>query len=745
MNKLKKIFNMHNVVVSVVFLLVVIILVILIMGGCLYYFCYNTIYSEFLQGNQQRITAVANRHENDVRITEDIVTQLSLSEDIIKFRLDSDAQKAIELQERLKQYTYISQFFSTMLYQYHNDKYLFNDSTSIETQFFLVKGCGLEKEEAEKMEELLFSKSSKFRIMPEQRSNSWWMYNYIQDYNQIFFFHSIPPGNDQTLVFVVPGTYYDELLGNMTEEQYSCFLYYDGQIILKRGNIEVSTEDLEELCFQESVLELGNKENLEIGQKNVQIGGEKYLLSILKGSSGIFYGTLQPMIVFHGKIMTGQMTIILLFAFCLLVTVSVVVLFSGKIVTWFKRVSILLDEEETYDLIGVEEGIRSLITADKESQRERHLQKRSMFVRNFIRGDYGDRQAVIEAGKEAGLRLDYQRFIVVVLRNKEENNEIKVFSVIQEMLSKETQVDGYGVHLISNNQNVFVLFGETEDAIEIVLQRFLEIEKRYSKDYIIAVSNFHNDFGESSRAYLEADMAFDNHLLLDNNRILRFAEILHKEHKSFSAESYLRQLRYAIQNRDMEAAEAAVNGICSKFKYAEASLYTFRIFYLDVIHILLSEWGEDEIQLDRFFNVFTLSQCMNIQDFYDLLCEICKAIIDKNSGKELQEHDIVQEAISYMKENFQMPDLTMNALADHLGISSVVLAVEFRNVMDIKPSDYLGNLRMEKSKELLNSTKMLVGEISRAVGYEDPHVFMRRFKKYTGMTPKQYRMEHMTE
>ena len=98
-----------------------------------------------------------------------------------------------------------------------------------------------------------------------------------------------------------------------------------------------------------------------------------------------------------------------------------------------------------------------------------------------------------------------------------------------------------------------------------------------------------------------------------------------------------------------------------------------------------------------------------------------------------------------MKENFQVPDLTMNALADYLGISSVVLAVEFRNVMDIKPSDYLGNLRMEKSKELLKSTKMLVGEVSQAVGYEDPHVFMRRFKKYTGMTPKQYRMEHMTE
>ena len=34
---------------------------------------------------------------------------------------------------------------------------------------------------------------------------------------------------------------------------------------------------------------------------------------------------------------------------------------------------------------------------------------------------------------------------------------------------------------------------------------------------------------------------------------------------------------------------------------------------------------------------------------------------------------------------------------------------------------------------------MLIGDITLAVGYEDAHVFRRRFKQYTGMTPGQYR------
>ena len=81
----------------------------------------------------------------------------------------------------------------------------------------------------------------------------------------------------------------------------------------------------------------------------------------------------------------------------------------------------------------------------------------------------------------------------------------------------------------------------------------------------------------------------------------------------------------------------------------------------------------------------------------------------------------------------------LNALAEYLQVSAVTLSVEFRNELDIRPSDYLTTLRMEKAKELLRETNMLIGDITLAVGYEDAHVFRRRFKQYTGMTPGQYR------
>ena len=44
-------------------------------------------------------------------------------------------------------------------------------------------------------------------------------------------------------------------------------------------------------------------------------------------------------------------------------------------------------------------------------------------------------------------------------------------------------------------------------------------------------------------------------------------------------------------------------------------------------------------------------------------------------------------------------------------------------------------VRLERAKELLRTTDQLVKQVSEAVGYEDDHVFIRRFKKYTGKTP----------
>ena len=48
-------------------------------------------------------------------------------------------------------------------------------------------------------------------------------------------------------------------------------------------------------------------------------------------------------------------------------------------------------------------------------------------------------------------------------------------------------------------------------------------------------------------------------------------------------------------------------------------------------------------------------------------------------------------------------------------------------------------VRMEKAKELLGDNKYKLYDVSIEVGYENPSYFSRQFKKYTGLTPSEYR------
>ena len=53
--------------------------------------------------------------------------------------------------------------------------------------------------------------------------------------------------------------------------------------------------------------------------------------------------------------------------------------------------------------------------------------------------------------------------------------------------------------------------------------------------------------------------------------------------------------------------------------------------------------------------------------------------------------------------------------------------------------NYLNNYKIERSKDLLKNTKMTLLDISLEVGFNNQSYYSTIFKKYTNMTPQEYR------
>ncbi|MGQ5389991.1 helix-turn-helix transcriptional regulator [Paenibacillus sp. M.A.Huq-84] len=96
----------------------------------------------------------------------------------------------------------------------------------------------------------------------------------------------------------------------------------------------------------------------------------------------------------------------------------------------------------------------------------------------------------------------------------------------------------------------------------------------------------------------------------------------------------------------------------------------------------------------------------------------------------------VEKVINYMTEYFPNP-LTLQEIADQIGISPSYLGSIFKEVTGTAPINYLVDIRLRKAKDLLRDGYS-VTEAAEKVGFNDVFYFSKCFKKREGMSPTQY-------
>lgn len=101
--------------------------------------------------------------------------------------------------------------------------------------------------------------------------------------------------------------------------------------------------------------------------------------------------------------------------------------------------------------------------------------------------------------------------------------------------------------------------------------------------------------------------------------------------------------------------------------------------------------------------------------------------------------ELVERCVAYIQEHLADQDLTMEALAGALDVSSGHLSKCFKLQVGVTPWQYIDALRMQRACQLLKDTNLRINGILQACGYVDKTNFMRKFKRQYDMTPIEYR------
>ncbi len=107
------------------------------------------------------------------------------------------------------------------------------------------------------------------------------------------------------------------------------------------------------------------------------------------------------------------------------------------------------------------------------------------------------------------------------------------------------------------------------------------------------------------------------------------------------------------------------------------------------------------------------------------------------SGNDTQLKMLIDQAKEYISNNYQK-NISRNDVADYMFLSASYFSRCFKQQTGMKFIDYLTNLRIQRSCELLLDNNNKISDVCEAVGYNSPSYFTRVFKNEVGLTPHEY-------
>ena len=130
--------------------------------------------------------------------------------------------------------------------------------------------------------------------------------------------------------------------------------------------------------------------------------------------------------------------------------------------------------------------------------------------------------------------------------------------------------------------------------------------------------------------------------------------------------------------------------------------------------------------------IFHKEKLLLISDLFSRISEI----ILKNHLVEIQKARPEYYLKKYINDNFSS-DISIKKAAAYIGKSPSYITHQFKKHFQCTFHQYLLKFRIDKAKEFLKSKS--IGETAEACGFKNRYHFSKVFKKYSGITPKQYK------
>ena len=285
---------------------------------------------------------------------------------------------------------------------------------------------------------------------------------------------------------------------------------------------------------------------------------------------------------------------------------------------------------------------------------------------------------------------------------------------------------------------------EIQEPIQVISAMEEELNNSFEKDNTLKVNRKQRivvvEDDDEIRKYLMAELGKDYEVIGCENGLVGLKEVL----KSLPD----------LVISDIMMPEMDGNTLCTKIRSNPS------VSHIPVI--LLSAKNLDEDQLE---GLETGADAYIVKPFnMDILRRTIINLINKNYALRMKygrndqleekveniqmkspDDRLLERVMTVINKNLGNSDLSVDRIADEVGISRVHLHRKMKELTGQTPHDFIRNIRLKQAAHLLANQNMNVTEVMYACGFNNAASFSTIFKKFYGLSPRDFMKEHTKE
>lgn len=309
-----------------------------------------------------------------------------------------------------------------------------------------------------------------------------------------------------------------------------------------------------------------------------------------------------------------------------------------------------------------------------------------------------------------------------------------------------------GIAILIKSKEISALKEEQNRYIEIIKA---QINNRKEVDYFIGMGEPVNRLKELSKSYDTANKAFAYRFITNKNRVMSYEGIgdyskVENEDVSLKSIDVAKVDRKILEKflRSGSKNEVAyfIDDYLNSIGTSNIESLLFRQYVVMDINLTVLAFVEElqhstEAFIEKCGDVGQLSSIIgSVEDTKSHLIKIIKFAIELRDFSTSQKYNsIIEQAKLFIHENYSSKNFSLNVVAASVNTSPSHFSTLFSQETGQTFVEYLTNVRMDKSKELLRCSTRKIADIGNEVGYNDPHYFSYLFKKINGCTMKDFR------